>query len=75
MPALHRFRSLTEELTEIQRQMEQHARNYGLDFFPTIFEVVAEQKRYLDFERAYTETLRAAYEARTALNRALGEAR
>lgn len=41
----------------------------------TIFEVVAEQKRYLDFERAYTETLRAAYEARTALNRALGEMR
>jgi len=41
----------------------------------TIFEVVAEQKRFLDFERAYTETLRAAYEARTALNRALGEMR
>jgi cobalt-zinc-cadmium efflux system outer membrane protein len=41
----------------------------------TIFEVVAEQKRYLDFERAYTEALRAAYEARTALNRALGETR
>ena len=44
MPALHRFRNLTEELTEIQRGIEQHARNYGLDFFPTIFEVVdAEQ--------------------------------
>ena len=41
----------------------------------TIFEVVAEQKRYLDFERAYTGTLRAAFEARTALNRALGETR
>jgi outer membrane protein, heavy metal efflux system len=41
----------------------------------TIFEVVAEQKRYLDLERAYTDTLRAAYEARTALNRALGEMR
>jgi cobalt-zinc-cadmium efflux system outer membrane protein len=41
----------------------------------TIFEVVAEQKRYLDFERAYTETLRAAYEARTELNRAIGETR
>ena len=41
----------------------------------TIFEVVAEQKRYLDFERAYTETLRAAYEARTALSRAVGERR
>ena len=38
----------------------------------TIFEVVSELKRYLDFERGYTETLRAAYEARTALNRALG---
>jgi cobalt-zinc-cadmium efflux system outer membrane protein len=41
----------------------------------TIFEVLAEQKRYLDLERAYTETLRAAYEARTALNRAVGEVR
>jgi cobalt-zinc-cadmium efflux system outer membrane protein len=39
----------------------------------TIFEVVAEQKRYLDFERGYTDALRAAYEARTALTRALGE--
>jgi cobalt-zinc-cadmium efflux system outer membrane protein len=41
----------------------------------TIFEVIAEQKRFLDLERAYTETLRAAYEARTALNRAVGELR
>ena len=41
----------------------------------TIFEVLAEQKRYLDLERAYTDTLRAAYEARTALNRAVGEVR
>lgn len=41
----------------------------------TIFEVLAEQKRYLDLERGYTETLRAAYDARTALNRALGETR
>ena len=38
----------------------------------TIFEVLAEQKRYLEFERGYTETLRAAYEARTALHRAVG---
>jgi outer membrane protein, heavy metal efflux system len=41
----------------------------------TVFEVLAERRRYLDVERAYTETLRAAYEARTALNRALGERR
>ena len=39
----------------------------------TIFEVLAEQKRYLELERAFTDTLRAAYEARTVLNRALGE--
>jgi cobalt-zinc-cadmium efflux system outer membrane protein len=41
----------------------------------TIFDVLAEQKRYLDVERGYTETLRAAYEARTALGSALGETR
>jgi outer membrane protein TolC len=41
----------------------------------TVFDVLAEQRRYLDVERAYTEALRAAYEARTALHRALGDLR
>lgn len=41
----------------------------------TLFEVLSEQKRFLDQERAYTETLRLAYEARTALKRAVGETR
>jgi cobalt-zinc-cadmium efflux system outer membrane protein len=41
----------------------------------TAFDVLAEQRRYLDVERAYTEALRAAYEARTALNRAAGGVR
>lgn len=41
----------------------------------TVFEVIAEQKRYVELERGYTESLRAAYEARTALNRATGETR
>lgn len=41
----------------------------------TVFEVLAERRRYLDVERAYTEALRAAYDARTALNRALGDGR
>jgi cobalt-zinc-cadmium efflux system outer membrane protein len=41
----------------------------------TVFDVLAEQRRYLDVERGYTEALRAAYEARTALNRALGGVR
>src|SRR4051812_30886591 len=40
LTSLHRFRSLTPEMIEIQRQMEAHARSYGLDFFNTIFEVV-----------------------------------
>ncbi len=41
----------------------------------TVFDVLAEQRRYLDVERAYTEALRIAYEARTTLNRALGGVR
>jgi outer membrane protein TolC len=41
----------------------------------TVFDVLTEQRRFLDVERAYTETLKAAYEARTALDRALGGVR
>ena len=41
----------------------------------TVFDVLAEQRRYLDLQRAYTEAMRAAYEARTALNLALGGVR
>ena len=40
MPAIHRFRPLPHELVEIQQKMEGHATDYGLDFFPTIFEMV-----------------------------------
>ena len=41
----------------------------------TVFDVLNEQRRYLDLERAYTVALREAYEARTALRRALGDVR
>ena len=41
----------------------------------TVFDVLNEQRRYLDVERAYTETLKAAYDARTSLNQALGGVR
>ena len=41
----------------------------------TVFDVLAEQRRYLEVERSYTEALRAAYDARTALTRALGGVR
>jgi cobalt-zinc-cadmium efflux system outer membrane protein len=38
----------------------------------TVFDVLAERRRYFDVEHAYTEALRTAYEARTALNLAVG---
>lgn len=41
----------------------------------TVFDVLAEQRRYLDVERAFTAALREAYEARQALRRALGDVR
>ena len=39
----------------------------------TVFDVLTEQRRYLEIELAYTTTLREAWEARAALKRALGE--
>jgi len=41
----------------------------------TVFDVLAEQRRYLDLELAYSKALRDAYEARTALRLALGDLR
>src|SRR6185437_10150411 len=35
-----RIEALPSHLSEIQAQMEQHALNYGLDFYPTIFELI-----------------------------------
>lgn len=41
----------------------------------TVFDVLTEQRRYLEIEQAYTAALREAWEARAALKRALGETR
>jgi outer membrane protein, heavy metal efflux system len=41
----------------------------------TVFDVLTERRRYIDVERGYTDALRAAFEARTALNQAIGEGR
>ena len=41
----------------------------------TLLDVLNEQRRYLDVERAYTDVLREAYEARETLKTALGEIR
>jgi len=40
MAIVQDMRPLPAELVEIQAKMEGHARDYGLDFFPTIFEMV-----------------------------------
>jgi cobalt-zinc-cadmium efflux system outer membrane protein len=39
----------------------------------TVNEVILEQRRYVELERAYTDILRRAFEARTALQRATGD--
>ncbi len=39
----------------------------------TVFDVMAEQRRYLEFEQAYTATLLEVWEARADLGRALGD--
>jgi len=41
----------------------------------TLLDVLNEQRRYLDVERAYTDVLREAYEARETLKTALGDVR
>ena len=41
----------------------------------TLLEVLNEQRRYVDLERAYTDVLREAFDARQALKEALGETR
>ena len=50
------------------------SQTYGLGR-ATVFDVLAEQRRYLDFEHSYSNALRDAYDARTALRRALGDVR
>ncbi len=35
-----RIEPLPKELADVQAQMQEHARNYGLEFFPTVFEVI-----------------------------------
>ena len=41
----------------------------------TVFDVLGEQRRYLETERAYTEALTEAYASRLSLSRAMGEIR
>jgi outer membrane protein TolC len=60
--------------TLAQHNLDVVSQTYDLGHV-TIFDVLAERRRYLDVERAFTSALREAYEARTMLKRALGETR
>ena len=63
------------ELRTLARQnLETVRRTYDLGR-GTVTDVLSEQRRFLEIERAYTDTLRQAYDARTALLRAMGAQR
>jgi len=61
-------RELARQNLDVVRQTSELGR-------ATVFDVLGEQRRYLDFERSYSNALREAYDARTALRRALGDVR
>ena len=61
-------RTLARQNVDVVRQTYELGRG-------TLTDVLAEQRRYLDFEMSYTDILKMAFEARTALARALGEIR
>jgi len=64
----------TEAIPLATRNLETVRQTYELGR-ATLLDVVAEQRRYLELQRAYTEVLREAYQARQALKQALGETR
>ena len=83
---LTQSQSLAEELQQTNQALEEKARqlaHQNLDVMSqtyelgraTVFEVLAEQRRLAEFERTYTEVLREAYDARTALDLATGAIR
>jgi len=59
------IRPLARQNLDVVRQ------TYGLGR-GTVADILGEQRRYLDIERAYTEALKHAYDARTSLLSALG---
>ena len=61
-------RTLAQQTLEVVRQTYELGR-------ATVFDVLAEQRRYLDVERGYTGVLAEVYQARQALRLALGDVR
>ena len=44
MPVASLIRTLTPDLIDAQQRIEAHARDYGLDFYTTVFEMVDAQQ-------------------------------
>ena len=63
-----RVRGLARQNLAVVRQTYELGRT-------TVFDVLAEQRRFLEIEQAYTALLRDAWQASTALKRARGEVR
>jgi len=57
-----------------RKNLEVVSQSYALGRV-TVFDVLAEQRRFLDIELAYSDALRAAFDARTALLEAQGGVR
>jgi cobalt-zinc-cadmium efflux system outer membrane protein len=70
--ALALYTSETRDLA--RRNLDVISQTYDMGRM-TLFDVLNERRRYLDTERAYTNALREAYDARQALRIALGEVR
>jgi len=64
----------TDAMPLATRNLETVRQTYELGR-ATLLDVVAEQRRYLDLQRAYTDVLHEAYQARQALKQALGDTR
>jgi cobalt-zinc-cadmium efflux system outer membrane protein len=64
----------TDAMALATRNLETVRQTYELGR-ATLLDVVAEQRRYLDLQRAYTDVLHEAYQARQALKQALGDTR
>jgi cobalt-zinc-cadmium efflux system outer membrane protein len=70
--ALALYTSETRDLA--RRNLDVVSKTYEVGRM-TLFDVLNERRRYVDTERAYTNALREAFEARQALRTALGDVR
>ena len=70
--AVQVYRATLQALARQNLSVVQQSYDLGL---LTLFDVLAEQRRYLDVERSYTRALQAAFESRTSVALARGDVR